>query len=393
MPVLMTEAFIKECCKKDKLYRTPSVNDKLYLHYKGFRAIENLDNYTNLLCLYLEGNGIAKIEGLVNQPKMRALYLHENLIEKIEGLSLMPELNSLNLSKNSIEKVENLGDLKMLQTLLLGHNCLESLESLHGLLECPSIQVLNLECNKIEDPAVVDLLAKMPNLKCLYLKGNDCVKKIRNYRKVLTARLPKLTYLDDRPVFPKDRERAEAFVAAFDADGIKAAQAAERLVMQAQRDAERERTERNFQAFEEMIQKARAERAAEEAARSAGEKATVVTSAADRKHVEWDDGRTTERDETAECNPTSGDPIIDVPESANVQEYRQQKWSDEAVQERLKIAQDKARAREQELERRTRAAAAGSGAAESRDRPIFGDEEILSADNFYTDNLTARVRF
>ncbi len=80
--------------------------------------------------------------------------------------------------------------------------------------------MLNLESNRLDDERVLDVLVQMPNLKCLYLQGNDCVKKIRHYRKVVTARLPHLTYLDDRPVFPKDRERAEAFVAALDQVGF-----------------------------------------------------------------------------------------------------------------------------------------------------------------------------
>ena len=30
----MTVASLREACRRDKLYSTPSLNDKLYLHYK-----------------------------------------------------------------------------------------------------------------------------------------------------------------------------------------------------------------------------------------------------------------------------------------------------------------------------------------------------------------------
>jgi len=51
----------------------------------------------------------------------------------------------------------------------------------------------------------------MPNLKVLYLQGNGCTSKIRNYRKTVIDRIPSLKYLDDRPVFADDRRNAEAF--------------------------------------------------------------------------------------------------------------------------------------------------------------------------------------
>jgi dynein assembly factor 1 len=82
----MTQKLLKELCRKDKLYSTPELNDKLFLHYKGFMKIAALDEYTGLRVLWLEGNGISKIEGLTKQAELRTLYLHENLLERLEGL-------------------------------------------------------------------------------------------------------------------------------------------------------------------------------------------------------------------------------------------------------------------------------------------------------------------
>ena len=46
----------------------------------------------------------------------------------------------------------------------------------------------------------------------MYLTGNEIIKKIEDYRRVLIAKLPCLKYLDDRPVFKDDRRYAEAFI-------------------------------------------------------------------------------------------------------------------------------------------------------------------------------------
>eukprot|EP00940_MAST-03C_sp_MAST-3C-sp2_P000983 g983.t1 len=259
----MTPAKLREICEKNDLYRTPELNDKLYLHYKGFSEIKNLEAYTGLKCLYLEGNGLRKIGGLDKQTKMRSLFLQENCIETIEGLSAMTELDSVNLSQNFIEKVENLGPLRKLQTLNLSQNRIKDVDSLNGLLECPSILCLDLQNNKIEDPAVLDLLGKLPNLRVLYVKGNPFVKKVRFYRKNVIYRFPELKYLDDRPVFDDDRSRAVAWCEGFKKGGVKAAREAEKAEIARLRKAKEDKARRNMEAFDEMIRKAREQKQSE----------------------------------------------------------------------------------------------------------------------------------
>ncbi len=48
----MNKEFLRKHCKEQGLYTTPSLNDKLYLHYKGFKRIESLNEYTSLKAIW-----------------------------------------------------------------------------------------------------------------------------------------------------------------------------------------------------------------------------------------------------------------------------------------------------------------------------------------------------
>ncbi|KAM4742577.1 dynein axonemal assembly factor 1 [Anableps anableps] len=207
----MTKKFLKDHCRKNKLYSTPYLNDTLYLHFKGFSTIENLEEYTGLKCLWLESNGLQRIENLGAQTDLRCLFLQQNLIYKLENLEPLKKLNTLNVSNNYIKIIENISCLPHLSTLQISHNKLESVKDIAHLSQCLAISVLDLSHNLLHDPEILPVLEAMPELRVLNLMGNEVLKKINKYRKTMIVRLKQLTFLDDRPVFPKDRACAEAW--------------------------------------------------------------------------------------------------------------------------------------------------------------------------------------
>jgi dynein assembly factor 1 len=138
--------------------------------------------------------------------------VQQNCLRSLEGLEQLPHLNTLNVSSNGLSSLVELPCCPQLATLLADRNHLSTLEALEPLLHCPSLHTLDLQNNSIEDPAVIDaVIARLPQLHCLYLAGNPVVSKVPSYRKSLIARCRELTYLDDRPITDEERQLCAAW--------------------------------------------------------------------------------------------------------------------------------------------------------------------------------------
>eukprot|EP00250_Pteridium_aquilinum_P034048 c6932_g1_i2 orf=537-893(+) len=83
------------------------------------------------------------------------------------------------------------------------------------------------------------------------MNGNPVVSKARYYRKATIVSIPMLNYLDDSPVFAKERRLAEAWLQG----GIEA----EKAMRDTIKSEEASERESHRKAFEDMLAKAKAE--------------------------------------------------------------------------------------------------------------------------------------
>jgi hypothetical protein len=206
----MSEEEVRQSCVENQGYETPELNDKLYLHMRGFAKIENLEKYTGCKAIWLESNALDKIEGLDTLVECRCLYLAKNMINKIENLSCLLELRTLDLCNNRIRKIEGLSCLPHLDTLNISKNFLETAESIEHLTECRTLNTLDLCNNKLPaEDNVIEALKSITGLVTLNLNGNE-ITKLPQYRKKMIHAIPRMGYLD-RPVDEVERIAAAAF--------------------------------------------------------------------------------------------------------------------------------------------------------------------------------------
>jgi hypothetical protein len=201
---------IRLSCRENDGYDSPELNEKLYLHFRGFKKIENLDSYVSCKAIWLDSNGLERIEGLTALSNLRCLYLGKNLISRIEGLENLSMLTTLDLSNNRLTVIENLSCCPALQIVNFSRNAFSSAESISHLVECLSIENIDLTNNAITGDVVRDVFQLMPNLVALSLNGNPATQ-LPSFRKLAITSIPKLAYLD-RPVDELERIGAEAFV-------------------------------------------------------------------------------------------------------------------------------------------------------------------------------------
>ena len=191
-------------CKERAQYMTPRLNDNLYLQCFGFDRIENLEEYTGTKALWLEENNIKKIENISHMQLLRCLFLQSNAITRIANLSRLKSLQMINLSNNLITRIENLAGIQKLHTLEISRNRITTVADISHLLLCTSITVLDLSFNRLHDARCMTVWEGMPSLRVLYLHGNAVTQQIADvwgsYRKYVLARMPALTFLDERPV-------------------------------------------------------------------------------------------------------------------------------------------------------------------------------------------------
>ena len=244
---IMTVDELKQSALEHGGYSTPSLNDQLYLHYKGYCKIKNLDEYINLKALWLDSNGLQTIENIGHLSSLRCLFLQRNLFTKIENLNGLSNLVQLDLSENRITSIEGLSCLPMLTTLNIAKNALSDAMGICHLKKCKQLASVDFSNNSLKGEEVIDVLVNIPSLLSLNMTGNPVVSEVTNFRKKVVSSIKALRYLD-RPIFEMERLSTEAW-----AKGGRTAELEMKKRFQKQKQDEERMATQNFRQWQEEV--------------------------------------------------------------------------------------------------------------------------------------------
>ena len=73
-------------------------------------------------------------------------------------------------------------------------NKLKTSEDIRELENCKKLSVLDISYNSLEEPEVLEVLAKMPELHVLTSTGNPIIRKTRDYRRNVLFRRVKFSF-------------------------------------------------------------------------------------------------------------------------------------------------------------------------------------------------------
>ena len=251
----MSTDVVSAICKAKGGFRTPELNEQLYLHFGGFARIEGLDEFVSCRVLWLENNCLTVIENLEPLVALSALYVQNNCLHSL-GMCPVPSLRSLNVCHNNLSSLDGLQYMPNLEKLLASNN---SISDIAALVHTPQLTVLDLSYNKLAGAEVVnETLKKLTLLASLMLHGNDVVREVKSYRETMIVEHENLRYLDEYPVFDDERRCCVAFWH----DG-EAGRKAEREKI---RQEEKHRQEEQRAFFAKFIEDAKAKREAENGA-------------------------------------------------------------------------------------------------------------------------------
>lgn len=250
--VEMTESFILEQCQLHRGYRTPELNEKLYLHHFGFSALKNLNPYTGCKVLYVSHNAISDLRPLAGLVLLDSLYVSNNAIRSLDSLPDLPSLRLLDVSHNYLSELTGIATVSSIETLLASHNTIHSFG--YEIQKLTKLTSLDVSYNKLSDLEQVnqELSTVAQSLCTLIFVGNTMVHSASNYRKSIIHLYPSLRFLDEYPVFPDERAKAEAF-----AQGGVQAEKEMMKKLSAEKDAERNKQFEYFSGTREDVRRRR----------------------------------------------------------------------------------------------------------------------------------------